>query len=149
MMAIAGERTSTRRRRELLGIAQGVHLGPTPPVDVQVNPPAGRPGTRFRLDLVSTHATGGRRRRERDYRVRVHGPHRVACVIEHGASFSHGPPGARLRAVLDPRRTKGGRWCRGRFRGVVIYRDAFCERGGRCYRRPYVRRAGRVEFTVR
>ena len=149
MTAVAGERTSTRRRRELLGIAQGVRIGPTPPVEVRVDPAVGRPDTRFRLDFESTHAAGGRRRRERSYRVRVHGPHGVACVIAHEAWFSHGPPGTRLRAVLDPRRTKGGRWCRGRFRGVVIYRDAFCERGGRCYGRPYVRRAGRVEFTVR
>ena len=63
---------------------------------------------------------------------------KTACVIEHDAFFSHGPPGARLHALLDPRRTKGGRWCRGRFRGVLRYRGS-----------AYTRRAGSFTFTVR
>jgi hypothetical protein len=148
MMAVAGERTSTRRRRELLGVAEGVRIGPTPPVEVRVDPPAGRPGTRFRLELVSTHRSGWHGPRLRDYLVHVRGPARVACVIEHEAFFSYGRPGARLHAVLDPRRTKGGRWCRGRFRGVVRYRDGFCKRNGSCHG-VYTRRAGRIAFAVR
>jgi hypothetical protein len=53
-----------------------------------------------------------------------------------------------LRTTLDPRRTKGGRWCRGRFAGVVRYRDSICARDGRC-ERTYTRIAGHFAFTVR
>jgi hypothetical protein len=69
-------------------------------------------------------------------------------VIENEAWFSYGPPGARFHVTLDPRRTKGQRWCRGRFRGVVRYRDALCGRAGRCWR-TYSRTAGHLSFTVR
>ena len=146
--AIAGERTSRRRRRELLGVADSVRVGPTPPVAVRVEPATGGPRTRFRLELVSTHRTGPGRR-ERDYWAAVHGPGRTACVIQREAWFSHGRPGARLRATLDPRRTEGNRWCRGRFHGIVRYRDAICFRRNQPCERVYIRRAGRFSFTVR
>jgi hypothetical protein len=145
--AIAGERTSRRRRRELLGAVESLRFGPTPPVRVRVQPSTGRPGTRFRLGLVSTHRTGGVRR-VREYWASVRGPLDTACVIQNEARFSYGPPGAKLRATLDPRRTKGNRWCRGRFRGVVRYRDAICFGGNAC-ERVYIRRAGHFSFTVR
>ena len=145
--AIAGERTSRRRRRELLGVAESLRFGPTPPVRVRVEPATGGPRTRFRLELVSTHRTG-RGRRERDYWASVHGPRRFACVIERDGWFSYGPPGATLHAELDPSRTEGNRWCRGRFRGVVRYRDAICFDRNAC-ERVYIRRAGHFSFTVR
>jgi len=104
--------------------------------------------TRFRLGMHATHRTGRSGRRERYYRATVHGPARVGCVVGAHALFSHGPPGAFIRAVLDPMRAKGGRWCRGRFRGVVRYRDAICRLHGRCSR-TYSRRAGRFSFIVR
>ena len=148
LTAVAGERTSTRLRRTLLGVAPSLRFGPPPPVIVRVDPPTGLPRTRFRLELVSTHRTGRGGRRYREYGAAVHGPHKVACVIENEAWFSYGPPGARLHATLDPRRTKGQRWCRGRFRGVVRYSDALCGRAGRCWR-TYRRTAGRFSFTVR
>ncbi|MEA2407144.1 MAG: hypothetical protein QOE69_1263 [Thermoleophilaceae bacterium] len=149
LTAVAGEDTDTRRRRELLGIAQGVRIGPTPPVEVRVDPAVGRPGTRFRLELTATHTSGRRGRRERGYWALVQGPPKIACVIEHEAWFSEGRPGARLRAVLDPRRTKGQRWCRGRFTGRIRYRDAICRRGADHCDRVYIRRAGRFSFSVR
>ena len=148
LTAVAGERTSTRLRRTLLGIAQSLRFRPPAPVAVRVDPPAGRPGTRFRLELVSTYRTGRLGRRYREYWAAVHGPRKVACVIEHDDWFSCGPPGARLDAVLDPRRTKGGRWCRGSFHGVVRYRDALCGRARRCWR-TYSRTAGHFRFSVR
>ncbi len=146
--AAAGARTTERQRRVLLGVAESLRFGPTPPVAVSVRPLGGRPGTRFELSLRSTHPTGRRGRRERSYWAAVHGPLKTACVIQNEAWFSYGPPGRTLRAVLDPRRTKGGRWCRGRFRGVVRYRDAICPAATRC-ERVYIRRAGRFGFTVR
>jgi hypothetical protein len=149
LTAIAGEQTSTRIRRELLGIAQGLRVGPTPEVEVGFLPGVGRPSTRFRLMLHATHPTGRHGRRVREYWAAVHGPHEVACVVQNEAWFSHGPPGAALRATLDPARTKGGRWCRGRFRGVVRYRDAICARRDAPCRRVYIRRAGHFWFTVR
>lgn len=72
LTAVAGERTSTRRRRELLGVLASLRFGPPAPVAV---------------------------RRERGYWAVVHGPLRSACVIENDAWFSDGPPGARVRAV--------------------------------------------------
>ena len=87
------------------------------------------------------------------YWTEVRGPRAFACVIEHDAGFGDGLPGARLRAKLDPSRTKGLRWCRGRFRGVVKYRDGYgCPPRGRC--RPpddfptEQRTAGPFAFTV-
>ena len=148
LTAAAGERTSTRLRRTLLGVAQSLRFGRPAPVAVGVDPPAGRPGTRFRLELVSTHRTGRLGRRYREYWAAVHGPRKVACVIQHDNWFSYGPPGATLRTTLDPRRTKGGRWCRGRFAGVVRYRDSICAPNGRC-ERTYTRIAGHFAFTVR
>ena len=106
------------------------------------------PGTRFALETVAGHRSGRRGRRLRRYLVAVHGPLKSACVIENEATFSDGRPGARLRAVLDPRRTKGGRWCRGRFRGTVRYQDGLCCRDG-AYFRLRTRIAGRFAFTVR
>jgi hypothetical protein len=143
--AIAGERSSRIRRRELLGVAESLRFGPTPPVPVRVAPATGGPHTRFRLELKSTHRTGRHGWQERDYRASVHGPRRFACVIETDAWFSHGPPGAVLHAELDP--SRGNRWCRGRFSGVVRYRDAICSRP-EC-ERVYLRRAGSFSFTVR
>ncbi|MEA2364976.1 MAG: hypothetical protein QOI32_488 [Thermoleophilaceae bacterium] len=110
-------------------------------------PRAGR--TRFRLELVSSHPSGRLGRRERGYWASVHGPEKIACVIENDAWFSAGRPGTRLHAVLDPTRTKGQRWCRGRFTGRVRYRDAICRRGADHCDRVYVRRAGRFSFSVR
>jgi hypothetical protein len=147
--AIAGERTSSRLRRELLGIAESLRVGPTPEVEVGFLPGVGRPSTRFRLKLHATHRTGRRGRRERFYQWDVHGPFKTACVVEHHGSFSSGPPGALLRAVLDPSRTKGGHWCRGRFRGVVTYTDAICRPRADSCDRTYHRRAGRFSFKVR
>jgi hypothetical protein len=148
--AVAGERTGRRVRRELLGIAESLRFGATPPVHVRVRPTVGRPSTHFGLELVSSHPTGRRGRRVREYWATVRGPLRTACVIENEGWFSHGPPGTRLRAVLDPTRTKGQRWCRGRFRGVVRYRDGICggDGDGACHR-LHIRRAGRFAFTVR
>jgi hypothetical protein len=146
--ALAGERAGAARRRELLGIVRSLRVGPVPPVKVGVRPVSGGPRTRFRLAIVATHRSGRRGRRERGYFAVVRGPRRVACVVENDARFSDGPPAARVRAVLDPSRTKGGRWCRGRFNGVVRYRDAICRYRGPCDR-VYVRRAGRFSFTVR
>jgi hypothetical protein len=147
--AVAGRRTGTRRRRVLLGVLRSLRFGPPPPVEVRVDPAVGRPGTRFRLELTATHTSGRRGRRERGYWALVHGPPKIACVIEHEAWFSGGRPGARVRAVLDPTRTKGQRWCRGRFTGVVRYRDAICRRRADRCDRVYMRRAGRFSFTVR
>jgi hypothetical protein len=146
--AVAGERTSTRRRRELLGMLQSLRFGPPAHVDVAVRPRSGDPDTRFGLELVSAYRTGRRGRRARDYWAEVRGPGRPACVIQNEAPFSTGPPGARLRAVLDPRRTKGQRWCLGRFRGVVRYRDGLCRPSGEC-RHMHTRIAGRFRFVVR
>jgi hypothetical protein len=153
--AIAGERTSRRLRRELLGILESLSFGPPAPVEVSVRPSVGDPTTRFRLEFVSTHRAGGRGRPNQDYRreqsywAAVHGPQRIACVIENEARFSNGPAGARLHAVLDPSRTKGGRWCRGLFTGIVTYRDGICAPDGGSCDRMYTRRAGRFSFTVR
>lgn len=146
--AVAGEHTSRRRRRELLGILESLRFGPVPPVAVRVEPALGGPRTRFRLELVSTHRTGRRGRRVREYWAAVRGPLRTACVIQNEAWFSYGPPGATLHAELDPRRTKGNRWCRGRFRGVVRYRDAICGGINAC-ERVNIRRAGSFGFSVR
>ena len=138
LTAFAGERTSRRVRRELLGVAASLRFGPPAPLAVTVRPPSGDPDTRFRLEIEASHRSGRRGRHFRGYWASVHGPLRTACVIEHDAFFSYGPPGARLHAELDPSRTKGGRWCRGRFRGVLRYRDW-----------DYTRPAGRFTFTVR
>jgi len=146
--AVAGERTSTRERRELLGVVRNLRFLAPPPVTVHVRPGTGRPRTRFRLELESTHRTGRRGRRYRAYGASVRGPLKTACVIENDAWFSYGPPGATLHATLDPRRTKGNRWCRGRFQGIVRYRDAICSRGGAC-NHSYTRTAGHFGFTVR
>jgi hypothetical protein len=146
--AVAGEHTGRRLRSKLLGIAESLRVGPTPPVRVGVHPPVGRPWTRFRLELVSSGRTGRHGRRERAYSAAVRGPLRTACVIETGTWFTHGPPGSRLHAVLDPSRAKGGRWCRGSFRGVVRYRDGLCRRPGRCFH-MHVSRAGSFSFSVR
>jgi hypothetical protein len=146
--AVAGERTSTRRRRELLGILESLRFGPPAPVAVSVHPPSGNSATRFRLALVSTHRSGRRGRRVRNYWAEVRGPRQIACVIENEAPFSSGPPGAQLHAVLDPRRTKGQRWCRGRFNGVVRYRDGLCRPSGECPH-MHTRIAGRFRFVVR
>jgi hypothetical protein len=132
----------------LLGAAESLRFGATPPVAVRVAPMSGGPRTRFRLELESTHPTGGRGRRERSYWATVHGPLKTACVIQNKAWFSYGPPGATLHAELDPRRTKGGRWCRGSFRGVVRYRDAICGSRDAPCERVYIRRAGHFGFTV-
>jgi hypothetical protein len=145
---VAGEHTGRRLRSKLLGIAESLRVGPTPPVRVGVHPPVGRPWTRFRLELVSSGRTGRHGRRERAYSAAVRGPLRTACVIETGTWFTHGPPGSRLHAVLDPSRAKGGRWCRGSFRGVVRYRDGLCRRPGRCFH-MHVSRAGSFSFSVR
>ena len=117
------------------------------PVQVTVHPATGRPSTHFRLELRSSQPTGRKGRRVREYWAAVRGPLRTACVIENEGWFSRGPRGVRLRAVLDPNRTKGRRWCRGRFTGVVKYRDAICDREV-CHR-VHIRRAGRFAFTVR
>jgi hypothetical protein len=115
---------------------------------VRVSPASGGPSTRFRLDLVAPHRSGRHGRRERDYVAAVRGPQRWACVIESQAWFSHGPPGARLHAVLDPSTAKGQRWCRRRVAGVVRYHDGLCRPGAQCGR-VYIRTAGRFRFTVR
>jgi hypothetical protein len=146
--ALAGERAGAARRRELLGVVRSLRFGPVPLVKVRVRPVSGGPRTRFRLAFRATHRSVRRGRRERGYFAVVRGPARIACVVENEAPFSDGPPGARVRAVLDPSRTKGGRWCRGRFTGTVRYRDAICGRDLRCDR-VYTRRAGRFSFTVR
>jgi hypothetical protein len=145
--AVAGEHTGTRLRRELLGIAESLRFGPTPPVHVAVHPPVAGPRTPVRVEIVSPVGTGRRGRRERDYRAAVRGPLRWACGIENEAPFSRGPPGSHLRAVLDPIHAKGGHWCRGSFSGVVRYRDATCGRE-RCHD-VHIRRAGSFSFTVR
>jgi hypothetical protein len=146
--AVAGERTSTRRRRELLGILESLRFGPPAPVAVSVHPPSGNSATRFRVALVSTHRSGRRGRRVRNYWAEVEGSGGIACVVETEAWFSSGPPGARLHAELDPTRTKGGRWCPGPVDGVVRYRDGFCGRPGRCWG-VHTRVAGRFRFVVR
>jgi hypothetical protein len=145
--AVAGEGTSTRRRRELLGMVRNLRFLPPRPVIVNVIPAAPGPLTRVRLGLISTLRTGRRGRRVREYWASVRGPLKTACVIENEAWFSRGPAGDTLHATLDPRRTKGNRWCRGRFHGIVRYRDAIC-RSAEC-ERVYIRRAGRFGFTVR
>jgi hypothetical protein len=136
--AVAGERTSTRRRRELLGVLDALRFGPTPEVEVGVRPWTGGGYMRVGLSLFATHRSGSTGRRVRWYRAFVRGPSGAGCVSENDTRFSTGPPGRRLRAVLDPQRTKGMPWCRGHFRGVVVYTD------GR-----YRRRAGRFSFDVR
>ncbi len=145
---VAGERTGVRRRRELLGVAESLRFGPTPEVEVGVRPWVGGPDMRVGLSLFATHRSGATGRRVRWYSAAVRGPARVGCVIENDTRFSTGPPGHRIRAVLDPHRTKGRRWCRGRFRGVVRYTDGICRKDGQCHR-VYMRRAGRFGFTVR
>jgi len=40
---VAGERTSTRARRELLGIVEGLRVGRTPQVEVGFVPGTGKP----------------------------------------------------------------------------------------------------------
>ena len=153
LTAVAGERTSRRVRGQLLGVIEGLRFGPPPPVGVRVSPTRGDPDTMFELEIVAGERSGRRGRRLRRYWAEVRGPRAFACVIEHDAGFGYGPPGARLRAKLDPSRTKGLRWCRGRFRGVVKYRDGYgCPPRGRC--RPpddfptEQRTAGRFAFTV-
>lgn len=152
--AVAGERTSKRVRRELLGILASLRIGPPPPVPVSVSPGIGGPETTFRLEVVAGERTGRQGRRERRYWAEVRGPERIACVINHDTFFPHGPLGVRLKASLDPTRTKGGRWCRGRFRGVVRYRDGFvCPPAPTCRVPPNFpterRVAGRFGFVVR
>jgi hypothetical protein len=139
-LAVADDETGRDAKRSPPPVA--------PPVRVTVHPSVGRPWTRFRLELVSAQGTRRQGRQERAYSAAVRGPLRTACVIETAAWFSHGPPGARLHAVLDPSRAKGARWCRGTFRGVVRYRDGLCRRNGRCFQMR-VSRAASFSFTVR
>jgi hypothetical protein len=124
LTAVAGERSSKLRRRQLLGLIQGLRFRP-PRVPVHVRPNSGRPRTVFRLEIVAGKRSARQGRRQRLYSAEVQGPLRSACVIQHATTFGYAPPGARLQARLDPSHTKGNKWCRGRFRGVIKYHDGF------------------------
>jgi len=60
-----------------------------------------------------------------DYRVNAAGPARTTCARAASVRVAKGSVGDRLRAVLEP--VGRSRWCRGRFRGVVLL-----ERGPYC-----------------
>jgi hypothetical protein len=83
----------------------------------------------------------------------VTNPNAFSCIGDTGPAFvdSYRRP---LTIVLDPRKQKGGRWCRGRFRGTLVYYSTFaCPDKGVCRppkdfpnRRQTV---GRAAFDVR
>jgi hypothetical protein len=121
---------------------------------VRVQPRAPRPRTVLSFSFRSPARLGTFGRRRRAYRLAVLGPAEPACASDHEAFADRGRRGQRLVVRLDPRRTKGGRWCRGRFRGRLIQFDTYgCPKQGAC-RRPAnfisrEREVARFYFTVR
>jgi hypothetical protein len=134
--------------------------GPPPfrplPAHVTVLPRQGGPLTTFRIRIRTRAFAGVRAKARQDFELRmmnVTNPNAFSCIVDTGPSFvdSYRRP---LTIVLDPRKQKGGRWCRGRFRGELVYYSTFaCPDNGVC--RPPKdfpdrrRKVGRVSFDVR
>jgi hypothetical protein len=151
--AIVGRDAPRRVLRETLGVLESLRFERREH-SISVVPADGRPSTGFVVRLVTGTSTGTRGRRRKVYVARVSGPPRSACVIEHETYFPPAPRGTRVAASLRPQRTHGGRWCRGRFRGLITLRYGFaCPRRGPC-RVPanfprHTERVGRFTFVVR
>lgn len=128
-----------------------------PRLRLAVSPATGHRHDRFTVAITSRHATGdfGRTRRSYFAQARAVRP-ASACVNDRDAVFPSRPAGTRMRVRLDPARGKGGKlgWCRGRFRGRVIYTAGYaCPDDGPCDPPrgfPHERRVvGRFTFRVR
>jgi hypothetical protein len=105
-----------------------------------VSPSAGGRHDRFAVAITSRHATGVFGQTRRGYTAEAHAVHPASgCVNHRERVFGERRAGARVRAVRDPTRGEGGPegWCRGPFRGMVTYTEAFaCPPTGRCHPPP-------------
>jgi hypothetical protein len=100
--------------------------GPPPfrplPAHVTVSPRRGGPSTTFRIRIRTRAFAGVRAKARQDFELHmrdVTNPNAFSCIGDTGPAFvdSYRRP---LTIVLDPRKQKGGRWCRGRFRGTLV-----------------------------
>lgn len=117
-------------------------------------PRRGRRSTVFRVSLGSRATLGRAGSRRRLYVASARGPFQAACVVELETYIERGRPGEVVAASLDPATAKGGRWCRGRYRGRVRYVDTFaCPAKGVCRIPRGFQQVGRVvgrfSFRVR
>lgn len=94
-------------------------------VRVSVTPRSGRRATVFRVSLRSRASLGRAGSRRRLYAAAARGPFKAACVVDLAAFIDRGRRGEVVAGSLDPTTAKGGRWCRGRYRGQVRYVDTF------------------------
>jgi hypothetical protein len=117
------------------------------------------PGRHDRI-LVSfrgRRATGDLGRERRSYTIQAWSVHPAsACVNNRFRVLAARPAGYRLRGRLDPERGDGGSlgWCRGRFKGKVIYSVSYaCPAKDTCRPPEGFRRhrevAARFPITVR
>lgn len=151
--AIVGRKASARVQREALAVLQRLEFHRREH-SITTTPTVARPRRSVEVRLVSGTSTGIRGRRWRRYYARVRGPARPACAQDTEAWFELGAATRTLTAVLDPRRTKGGHWCRGTFRGRISLRYGFaCPPQGECHPPPgfarHSERVGSFGFEVR
>jgi hypothetical protein len=126
------------------------------PLHATVVPRSGHVLTTFRIRIRTRAFAGVRAKTRQDFELRmfnVTNPNGVGCIIDTGPSFadSYRRP---LTIVLNPREQKGGLWCRGRFRGTLVYYRTFaCPDEGIC--RPPKnfpnrrQKVARLSFVVR
>jgi hypothetical protein len=91
----------------------------------RVAPRAGGVHQRFVVRFTARENLGVHGVIATDYRVNAAGPARTTCARAASVLVAKGNAGDRLRVVLAP--LGRSRWCRGRFRGVVMF-----ERGPYC-----------------
>jgi hypothetical protein len=125
------------------------------PVRVKVSPRRGHRLTTFRIRFRPREFVGVRARARISYQASLFdrtNPNGLGCIVDTGGPAV--PIHGRLEVTLDPRRQKGGIWCRGRFSGALTYYRGFaCPDVGVC--RPpkdFPRRSrnvARLAFVVR
>ena len=141
---------TTTYRAQVFGPSPGQCRG----VGVRVSPRQGRAVTVFQVSFRSGARLGVSRDTRRSYRAAVRGPAGEGCVRESEAFTDRGRPGNRIVLSLSPGRTKGVRWCRGRYQGTLSRVNGYaCPARGPCQPPPnFPRReqtVGRFAFQVR
>jgi hypothetical protein len=100
---------------------------------VTVKPAIGGPATRFAISFRTPRRTGRKDGFETRYVTSVTGPSgRTGCLDGADRPLAFARAHARVKTTFDPAKL-GGRWCTGRFRGVVQeIRTPICRRGRAC-----------------
>lgn len=103
---------------------------------LRVSPPSPGRDERVTVTFHSQRATGDFGHQRRSYTIQAWSVHPGSgCVNNRDRVLAARPSGYRLRGRLDPARGDGGEtgWCRGRFKGKVIYTVGYaCPAKGTC-----------------